>query len=184
MGATCADIAYQRGRNEPTKRRGRQIYIEVSAVDRERSHYSGVFAQRHPLQKRARENKRGREEERRRVTPKTNQTGRDGIRGPPGATTDGFTPVHTGETVGEFEVQIASPSGLHPRNGKPPQWSGGGGAAALTLCYDKYIFLFVLLIRPLADDTNPAACHRSAHARLMEETARESVRRRCSLMRT
>jgi len=55
---------------------------------------------------------------------------------------------YTWETVDEAEVQIAPPSGLHPANGKPPQWSGGGGAAALTLCYDKYIFLFVLLIWP------------------------------------
>lgn len=34
------------------------------------------------------------ERKRERATPKTNQTGRDGIRGPPGATTDGFTLVH------------------------------------------------------------------------------------------
>lgn len=90
--------------------------------------------------------------------PKINQTGRDGIRGPPGATADGFTPVHRPSA----EVQIAPPSGLHPANGKPPRRPEGGGAAALTLCYDKYIFLFVLLIRPRAGDTRPGACHRPA----------------------
>lgn len=69
------------------------------------------------------------ERKRERATPKTNQTGRDGIRGPPGATTDGFTLVHIerDRRVGETEVQIAPPSGLHPANGKPPHWSGEGG---------------------------------------------------------
>lgn len=75
------------------------------------------------------------------------------------------------ETVGETEVQIAPPSGLHPANGKPPR-SGEGGAAALTLCYDKYIFLFVLLIRYLTP-TNQGTCHRPARTIDRENSARE-----------
>lgn len=101
--------------------RGRRIDVEVNATDRERSHYNTVFAQRHPLRK-LQTRKRGRTRKRKRggsgesATLKTNQTGRDGIRRPPGATTiDGFTPV------GEAEVQIAPPSGLHPTSGKPPR---------------------------------------------------------------
>jgi hypothetical protein len=129
----CARILRGSVRTKRGPGQGRRIYAESGATDRERFHYSGVFAQRHPLRKR-------------RATPKTNQTGRGGMRGPPGeATTDGFTPVHTRDA--KAEVQIAPPSGLHRANGKPPQRSEGGDAAALTLCYDKYIFLFGLLIR-------------------------------------
>lgn len=95
LGATYADIAYQRGRNELPKGRERWIYAEIGAADRERSHYSGMFAQRHPLQKRQARREMDRERKRDSYPPKTNQTGRDGIRRPPGATTDGFTPVHT-----------------------------------------------------------------------------------------
>jgi len=69
------------------------------------------------------------ERKRERATPKTNQTGRDGIRGPPGATTDGFTLVHIKRPSARTEVQIAPPSGLHPANGKPPR--SGGEAAQL-----------------------------------------------------
>lgn len=49
---------------------------------------------------------------------------------------------------------------------------GGGGAAALTLCYDKYIFLFVLLIRYLTS-TNQGTCHRPARTIDGENSARE-----------
>ena len=104
-----------------------------------------MFAQRHPLQKRW-VSVRERERE---LSPKTNQTGHDGIRRPPGATTDGFTPVHTrdrrwGRGANCATIWFTSSE----RKTTPVARGGGGGAAALTLCYDKYIFLFVLLIWP------------------------------------
>lgn len=77
-----------RAKRAPAKGRERRTYVEVGATDRERSHYSGMFAQRHPFRS-------GRERGRESYPPKNQPTGRDGIRGPPGATTDGFTPVHT-----------------------------------------------------------------------------------------
>jgi len=137
VGGRCGNLLGARilrgsTRTKRAPGQGRRIHAETGASERERFHYSGVFAQRHPLRKR-------------RATPKTNQTGRDGMRGPPGGNRRWFhARTHERRSA---EVQIAPPSGLHRANGKPPQRSEGGDAAALTLCYDKYIFLFGLLIR-------------------------------------
>jgi len=137
VGGRCGNLLGARilrgsTRTKRAPGQGRRIHAETGASERERFHYSGVFAQRHPLRKR-------------RATPKTNQTGRGGMRGPPGGNRRWFhARTHERRSA---EVQIAPPSGLHRANGKPPQRSEGGDAAALTLCYDKYIFLFGLLIR-------------------------------------
>lgn len=113
------------------------------------------------------------ERKRERATPKTNQTGRDGIRGPPGATTDGFTLVHIKREDRRREPRCKLRHHLvYIQRTENHPGQGGGGAAALTLCYDKYIFLFVLLIRYPAP-TNQGTCHRPARTIDGENNARE-----------